>query len=69
MLKVILVLVYLYGNAPAGPEVVLEKQVYATDAECRVAGGKRAEVLTKDPRFVEGFFIACIPASVTEVKK
>jgi hypothetical protein len=69
MLKTILVLVYLYGGSAAGPELVVEQKVYATPAECQVAGGKRVEVLQQDPKFVEGYFAACIPAVVTEARK
>jgi hypothetical protein len=69
MLKTILVLVFLYGNSPAGPELVVEQKVFATAEECQIAGGKRTAELTKDPKLVEGYFAACIPAVVTEAKK
>jgi hypothetical protein len=69
MLKVILILVYLYGNATAGPELVVEKKAFASEEDCRIAGGRRTAELTKDPKLVEGYFAACIPAVVTEAKK
>ena len=67
MVKVILLLIYLYG-VPA-PELVVEQHVYDTDEACRAAAGKRTDALVKDPKFVGGYFAGCIEANVTEAKK
>jgi len=67
MIKVILLLIYLYG-VPA-PELVVEQHVYDTDELCRAAGAKRSKVLVEDPKFVGGYFAGCIEANVTEAKR
>lgn len=62
MLKIVLLVIYLYGGSPAGPELVVERTEFATDTECRIAGGKKMEKLNADPKLVEGLWAGCVPA-------
>lgn len=63
MLKVILVLLYIYGG-----EVVLEQKPATSMEACSAVGEARAMELMLDPKFDEGLFGSCIPLSVVEAK-
>ena len=61
---VFLVLVYLFDGA-----LIVEKTPYKNDTECRIAGGQKMDRLSRDSRFVEGYFAACLPAKAVLVEK
>jgi hypothetical protein len=68
MLKIILILVYLYGSPGQAPELRVEQKAFDKPEHCEVAGGKRMSELDLDPKFVSGLFAACIAAKVTEAR-
>lgn len=61
--KVILLLVYLYGNPM---ELKVEQKPFDTGEQCEAAGEQRAQQLVADDKFVAGILAACVPATVTE---
>lgn len=69
MIKVFLVLVYLWQDTPTrAPELVILRQDYATMEACVAAGQKKINEMEENPKFVGGLFADCVPASITEVK-
>lgn len=70
MIKVILVLVYLWQSDPVqAPELKVEQTVYDTQEACMERGGKKAVAIGQDPKFVEGYYAGCIPSRVTVADK
>lgn len=64
MLKILLVLVYLYSG-----EVKMEVQAFKDVESCIKAGHARIEKQIQDPKFDAGLFADCVPSLVTEAQK
>lgn len=62
MIKVVLLLLYVWGNS----EVKLEQKPYESLAVCQTEGIARVKELEKDPRFVGGLLAQCIELPVVE---
>ena len=63
MVKILLVLLYIYGG-----EVVLEQRPTTSMEECSIVADKRVAELMGDPKFDIGLFGACMPLPVIEAK-
>lgn len=55
MIKIILLLVYIYNGS-----VVIEKDVFDKTEQCEKAGKARISKVVLDPKFEEGAYAACI---------
>lgn len=63
MIKVLLVLLYVYGG-----EVVLEQKPTTSIEECSAVGETRVMELALDPKFDMGLFAGCLPLPTVEAK-
>jgi hypothetical protein len=66
MIKIVMLLVYLYG-APA--EIVVEQKSFESEEACASYGLARVEKLSEDEKFGGGLYAACVEANVVEAKK
>ena len=70
MVKVILLLVYLWQATPtAAPELVVYRQSFDSPEACQEAGKRRMEVIQESEKFAAGVFAGCIAAQVQEASK
>ena len=62
MIKILLLMIYLWDG-----EVKVEQKYFDSLKECAAAGVQRAAVLSKESRFEEGMYGACVETKVREV--
>lgn len=58
----VMILVYLFAG-----QLVVERKMFETQAECQAAGGKRVTVINSDPKFENGYLAACVEVKVTQL--
>jgi hypothetical protein len=63
MLKILLLLVYLYDG-----EVRIDKSYHATHEACQTVAAVTIKMQVLDPKFDEGYFVACLPTKILEAK-
>lgn len=66
MLKVILLMVYLWTNPDKSVTVKVDQIPMPDLYTCETAGPARIEKLVADPRFVLGLHASCQPLTITQ---
>jgi hypothetical protein len=66
MVKILLILLYVYSSDGITQEVKLEQSPHASAEACNEAGRKRIQEIEKDPKYIGGLFAGCLSAAVQQ---